>query len=125
MEDRRLSAYTGLLHGRARVYVGAAIEQESGLFKTAVFRGHMQQCRSLKQKTAGARAAAVEFGESPMRQSYIGIETQRKVVNTPSENVEYPRQVVPGCAVGSEKEVDAESELWRANIVCRVRSLLT
>jgi hypothetical protein len=68
MENGRLPADAGTVHGGARVDVCAAIEQQPCGFNDAELCGHVQQGRSLKQEAAGARAAAIQFRKPPVRQ---------------------------------------------------------
>jgi hypothetical protein len=47
VKDRRLPAYTGLIHQCTRVHCRTAIQEKPGCVNTAVLRRHMQERRAL------------------------------------------------------------------------------
>ena len=95
VENGRLPADAGIVHGRARIDVCAAIEQQPCGFNIAELCGHVQQRRSLKQEAARARAAAVQFRKSPVHQLCIGIELLCQAIELPTEHFQHSWGVVP------------------------------
>ena len=103
VKNGRLTADTGHVDGGARVDIGATIEQQSCGFNAAELCGHVQQRRSLKQEAAAPRAAAVQFGKSPVRQRGIGIELGGQAIELLTEDFQDAWGVVPRRAAGSEE----------------------
>src|SRR5437016_5951207 len=110
MEDRRLPADAALIEGCAGVDVGPAVEQQRDCRSIAVFRGHMQERSSSKQEETSAGLAAIEFRETSIHESGLGVNQLRQLVEPATEQSQHGRRVVPGLAAGLEKNVDAGAQ---------------
>ena len=73
MEDCSVPADAGLIDCCAGIDVRPTVEEQSDRSEVAVFRGHMQECSSLKREFAPAGHATIEFGETLIHECRISV----------------------------------------------------
>ena len=74
MEDRRLPAYSGLIHHRCCIDVSAAIQKEPGSMNGLELGGYMQQRPTSQGKHTSCRCAEIKIGKSLVEQIWICIQ---------------------------------------------------
>src|SRR5690349_19678803 len=110
MEDCCLPADAGLVDCRAGIDAGPTVEEQSGCCKITVFGGHMQKRSSLKREETSAGLAAVEFRETFVHESGIGVDQLCKFIEPSAEHRQHGGRVVPGLTAGLEENVDAGAQ---------------
>jgi hypothetical protein len=85
MEDCSLPADAGLIDCRAGIDVRGTVEEQRDRREVAVLRSHVQERSSRKRKVAPAGLAAIEFGETPIRECGIGVNQFALTIETATE----------------------------------------
>jgi hypothetical protein len=91
VEYWRLPSDTGCVHRGVCVYIGATIDQKLGGRGASIFRGHVQERRSLEQESASGSAAAVECGKALLNQTRICIQQFSQPIGTILNGVQHAR----------------------------------
>ena len=117
MKDCRLPADAGLIDCCAGIDVGPTVEEQSDGCNVAVFRSHMQKRSSSQQEETSTGLAAIEFRETFLHESGIGVDQLCQIVEPAPEQRQHRRRVVPGLATGLEKDVDAGAQTFQGTRV--------
>ena len=73
----------------------------------------------MKQEGTPAGLAAIEFWETLIHESGLGVNQLCQIIEPAAEQCQHSRRVVPGLATGLEKDVDAGAQPFQGTRVTR------